>query len=389
MKHTSLYLGITLLTLTTSALAVNSTSVAIDSPQVIVQTTYPANNQGWVDRTNSPVYISMDSVNSLNENISSIQPTFNWSTVPDSGTVDYLSSDSCLGYLGPIGPYGPLGTLGPLWGGTADLEKFAWNTYAFLFGNSETFNDFLKSLNYKGDLSSSGPLGSTGPLATNIYYSGSAFLSNDFNVQLRGMGLFTALGPLGPLGALGPLGPLGPLNLSNFATKVDTNGNYYSGSSIIRQVTVPYDTSGNTRTYPLYEKYDSDYAQNMTDNDTSFCVNGTGTDDKFAFTSNQNQLVTVVVIPSVQYASYKLTIENSAGKILASSDSSSDAWVSGEGYINFIQMAVPAGTSLIAHVSYEGSIGLSSYYLYVTGSTQYTNMTNISGKMILPLTINP
>jgi len=203
-------------------------------------------------------YTSVNTITTVD--LSTICPFLNATKVPGHTPQEYLQPQSCLGYSGPLGPEGPLGTLGP-------IGNKLWNA-------STTDFDY-GGLIFGGSLDKDGPLGYKGAVSTQQYYGlknpGKAlFESNDFAVQLRGLGLWSALGTIGPLGPLGVLGPLGPLG--NFMA--DLNGNYWLNGNIVTNVTIDYDgTNTNNRTYPLYEVYSDTYVQNKV-LDTSFMVQG-------------------------------------------------------------------------------------------------------------------
>lgn len=315
-------------------------------------------------------YVSASSVAELNRDLSSISPEI---AHPD-WLKDYLYSWSCLGYYGPIGPYGPLGMLGP-------VGSNIWNPSVYISGIGDWSYWSETLTNLGGPLSEDGPLGPTGPLNENAYFHVLPAI-NDFGKHLQAGGLFTVLGPVGPLGALGPLGPLGPIGAHGYLA--DSNGNYVSNGVIYRTVGVPYNDT--IRTYELFEKYTESHAKSMTDNDTSFMVEGEiyplSENDTYTFTSNESQFVTILVTPEKEYDDFDLEILDSNDNVIATSNRAD--------YIDWVQIQVPAGTTLKARVTLHstGHFLSKTYRLFVVGSTQYINTTDISGNHVKTTTIN-
>lgn len=314
----------------------------------------------------SDFYISATSVEDMNGSLASVYP----SVQTPSNADDYLDDDSCLGFYGPIGPYGPLGILGP-------VGDNSWNASYWIsaYGDWSDWSDEIE-----GPLSESGPLGPNGPLSYDAYWTDLPAI-NDFSKQLQGGGVWSVLGPVGPLGALGPLGPLGPIGGHGYAT--DSNGRYVSGGTEMRTVSVPY--NGTTRTYELFEKYSESYAENKSDNDTSFMAEGYiawpyWETDSYTFTSNEDQFVTIVLVPEYQLDDFDIVVKDSNGNQIAYSNTFE--------YIDWIQIeGVAANTELTVEVELAGSWHYASkdYRLIVTGSTQYINSTDITGDHQVPM----
>lgn len=339
--------------------------------------TMDAQTRTWEDDYTSSglKLVSASSIIALDGDISGVTPTIDPSKVPGLTPEEYLDNDSCLGYYGPIGPYGPLGTLGP-------IGDDAWDLGYWISGTG-TWGDHEDDIT--GPLGPDGPLGETGPVAYDQYFGladpgMTLFATNDFAVHTRAFGLWSVLGPIGPLGALGPLGPLGPVGSHGCDT--DTNGSYICGGTLERNITTWYDQAQTTqRTYGLYEHYTESYAKSMTDNDTSFMVSGeisiSSETDVYEFTSAQNQVVTILLVPEKQLDDFDLEIVDQNDNVIATSNAYT--------YIDWIQLKVPAGTKLKARVWLAGSYHWlsSTYRLFVTGSTQYINKTNVAGSHVL------
>ena len=278
----------------------------------------------------------------------------------------YLDQTSALGYLGPIGPYGPLGTLGP-------LGSNSWNPSYWIsgFGNWDQFSQQVTGLG--GPLSESGPLGSNGPLTTTQYYQNMPCLG-DFDAQMLAGGLFSVLGPIGPLGPLGPLGATG------YST--DSHGQFLDSSGTVqRTIDVPYDGSGTTRTFELFEIYTQSFAHSFKQLDTSFGVYATystKTTSTFTFTSAVAQAVTILVTPNYQLDAYSLTVKDGSGNtITTTSQTTFPPWV---------QIRVAAGAQLSVTVvnTYHGHLLGMDYRLWVVGSTNQFQDTDITGPQIIP-----
>ena len=155
-------------------------------------------------------------------------------------------------------------------------------------------------------------------------------------------------------------------------------GRYVQDGQVVRTITVPYDGSA-TRSFGLVEDYAADFAATMKDNDTSFMVHGELDGDQasvsFPFKSKETQFVTVTVVPVNQLDYFTLTVKNASGKVIAISDSHDN--------VNWIQVAVPAGTKLTAEVTLDSGgfhPGITNQYrLSVVGSTKHINASNIVG----------
>jgi len=225
--------------------------------------------------------------------------------------------------------------------------------------------------------SASAPLSSAGPLAA---YPKLLSL-NDFGKHLQAFGLFTPLGPIGPLGPLGIVGPLGPMGIHGF--KPDSDGNYLSGSSIVRTVKYPYSPNVNME-WELVEYYTSATAANAVKaQDSSFMVESTiavgfgfiQTPDIISFTSNFAQYVTIVLTPENLLDAFFIELRDSNGKLIASSTETF--------YINWIQITAAAGASYTVSVRLGASTRASpfgfTYRLHVTGSSRLVTTTSVTG----------
>eukprot|EP01129_Flabellula_baltica_P017674 TRINITY_DN9878_c0_g1_i1.p1 TRINITY_DN9878_c0_g1~~TRINITY_DN9878_c0_g1_i1.p1 ORF type:complete len:366 (+),score=49.90 TRINITY_DN9878_c0_g1_i1:37-1098(+) len=322
-------------------------------------------NRGWEETYQVPhlYFTSASHVERLDGNTTSIRPRFSDKKVPGGSGAFYLIQSGPLGYAGPLGPYGPLGMLGP-------LNNAQWSSWSDMLGD---WSDWTKSHN--SVLGANGPLGESGPIS-DIYYNGELFMSNDFAVQLRAMGLWAPLGPLGPLGALGILGPLGVNGAHGY--RKNANGEYIDKSnSVVRSVDVWFDADHTIqRTYDLYEMYQEDFAKKQHDLDTSFMVRGEIESydevDQYVITSKHNQIVTLTLVPDYQLDNFDMELHDIRGLVTASNSVS---------LIDWIQIKVPENSKLAIKVtcSHSGHPLRSTYRLFVTGSSQYINMTNIHG----------
>jgi hypothetical protein len=237
------------------------------------------------------------SASSVRSNFASIRPS---STAGEPW--QYIRTMSALGHYGPLGEYGPLGALGPLGNGAWSPEHYV--SGGFSWANwSESLGDG------GGPLSADGPLGSNGPLGQGFDIEDPSVSA--FEAHLWPGGVFAALGPVGPLGPLGPLGALGPIGAHGY--RRESTGEYVPRSgeqchdapegaeeAPCRLIDVPWDDS-EVRTYELVERYTESHAASMSDNDTSFMVDGEiadgEPDDRFEFTSRDAQWVTIVLTP--------------------------------------------------------------------------------------------
>lgn len=275
-----------------------------------------------------------------------------------------------LGNLGPLGPNGALGTSGPV--GNSDSNPSHWIT------GSVGWDSWASLMNaWGGPLSSLGPLGENGPL--NKATAASTVAS------LKIGGDEAALGPSGPLGALGPLGPLGPVGAHGY--KADANGVFHDSSGkVMRNIKVDWNLD-RSNTEELVEDYTEAQAKKMKDNDTSFMVDGKigakGESDDFHFTSRTNQYVTVLVLPTEgqahgarstgnsatdlgkQLDDFQLSITDDSGKQIGASRLQDGP--------NWVQLKVPKGAQLNAHVTLNGDAhGAAPYRLVVVGTGDHT-----------------
>ena len=106
----------------------------------------------------------------------------------------------------------------------------------------------------------------------------------------------------------------------------------------------------------------------------------------FLFTSAENQFVTVVVVPVSAQSDFDLALLDEHGKPVLSSSLIT--------LVDWIQIKVSAGTRLRAKVTIKSALlpfapGAGDYRLFVTGSTQYLNKSNISGPQVIPLPRRP
>jgi hypothetical protein len=286
-------------------------------------------------------------------------------SVEDQGVIGSGGTSSplsALGSYGPLGAYGPLGELGP-------VGDNVWNPSTWIDAANNSWGSSWDGRADGGPLTEAGPLGSHGPLG-DAYIDGALFENNEAAQQLRGLGQAAVLGPLGPLGPLGALGPLGPVGAHGFGT--DENGSYIDrDGKVQRTIDVFYnDDKTEVRSYELFEKYSEEAAKAMTDNDTSFMVEGgiayegrgKYETDEFEFTSNSDQLVTVCVVPEKSLDDFDLEIVDDKGNVLAKSDS--------DDLMDWTQLQVKKGTKLKARVKLKdsGHWFSKTYRLYVVGS---------------------
>lgn len=317
----------------------------------------------WGDNysTSKIQYITASTIESLNSNVSSVHPAI------ESSLIAYLGVNSSLGYLGPISQLGPLGPLGPI--GTN-----LWNPSAWISG-AYSWNSYFSTIN--GPLSTSGPLGQNGPYTSDNYYQGDVFSSNQFAANTRAFGLWSILGPIGPLGAVGALGPLGPIGATGLVRNPLT-GEFVNGSgSVIRSLNVPYSANSN-RSFDVYENYTQSFAAQMTNNDTSFMVEGSlgfNASNSYTINSSQDQIVTVLAVPDTTVTSdiIYVGVYTTAGKLIALSNSNS--------YINYVEFTAPKGSYVVKITKNPYSLS-PLYRLYVTGSYSYLNQYYIQGNYI-------
>ncbi len=358
-----------ILMIATTLLSVNCSKNLNQEPgkKQIIETT-----KSWENNytTGNLTYTTMKEVYNLSYDVSSILPSIDDSKIPYGDADDYLGNDGPLGYYGPLGPYGPLATLGPIGDNT-------WNASYWM--SAWAYDDVT------GPLGPNGPLGEDGPVAGNQYYGIedpglTLFQTNDFAVHSRALGVWAPVGPIGPLGALGALGPLGPVGAHGYSD--NTNGEYVDSNNVVkRNVTMWFDAAQTTqRTYELYEVYPEAFAEAKTDNDTSFMAEGHSSsysdEDIYEFTSATHQVVTITLVPEKQLDDFDLVIRDENGNLVAYSDTTT--------FIDWVQLKVPSGTKLKAYVKcyYSGHTLASTYRLYVNGSTNYINKTEITGDHI-------
>lgn len=206
------------------------------------------------------LYISTSSIESLDGDLKGVDI--------DVDKVPVMSPERYLGHRSVLGPSGPLGAKGPL-GELGAIGDHVWNPSRWF--PPELVDTEMSQI--RGPLSELGPLGEKGPVS-DIYYNAELFAKNDFARHLRGLGLWSVLGPIGPLGALGVLGPLGPVGAHGYAR--DEMGNYIDTSGERkRSIDVWYDQEKTVKKrFDLYEVYTESHARSMKNNDTSFMVEG-------------------------------------------------------------------------------------------------------------------
>ena len=314
-------------------------------------------------------YTSSVRVMKLSGDTRTVRPAVSDARIPGGSAAFYLSSISALGHYGPLSAYGPLGTLGP-------VGSNRWNPSYWI----SAVGDWAEWSADFDVLGPDGPLGQGGPVSAAQYYGeadpGRAlFASNDFAVQLRGLGLWSVLGPIGPLGALGPLGPLGPVGAHGFERNAD--GDYTRDGQVVREIEVDFDGAGDRRTWPLFEYYpDADTVLDGPTQDTSFMTRGVLNSrtraDVYRVRSAVDQLVTILVVPEKELDDFDIAVETPGARIVANT---------GYATMDWIQLEAPAGTELqIAIRQYwSGHYLSSSYRLIVVGSGAALGATNISG----------
>jgi hypothetical protein len=114
------------------------------------------------------------------------------------------------------------------------------------------------------------------------------------------------------------------------------------------------------RTYDLVEEYQPDYARALTDNDCSWMTHSAGLvlmgdTEQYAFTSTEEQYVTILVVPQYQLDDFDLQVTIDGAQVIASANP-------GSSFVDWIQVKVRAGARLVARTSPypEPSIFLSS-----------------------------
>lgn len=312
-------------------------------------------NDNWQDDYSSIKYVTASSIEQLGYNVESITPKVNLSNKL------YLHQDGPLSKYGPIGAEGPLGRNGAI----QNLKPFNPSTYPY-------FTDYFKS--FYGPLSEIGPLGFLGPYTEKSYYKGELFEQNNFAAHVRSLGLWGVLGTIGPFGPVGALGALGPVGVHGYDR--DKQGNYIDkDGNIVTEIEVAFDNESK-RKFDLYELYEAEYSSDKKDLDPSFVTLGSLKDkysDDYMIHNDENQIITILVVPNYIYDHFNIELYSSNGKLIAKSDSHK--------YINFIQFLAPEDTDYTIKIT--SSDRSDKYALYVTGSTKYLNKYNISGDHII------
>jgi len=178
---------------------------------------------------------------------------------------------------------------------------------------------------------------------------------------------------------LGPLGPLGPIGAHGYHN--DSNGQYLDNSgNVVRTFDAPYDTSSK-RTWELYEYYTQKFAISFGQNDCSFLVEGIAGEygdngDTYSFTSYYDQYVTILLVPLKQLDDFDMEISINGNGLINSNTTL---------FIEWAQIRVPKNTKITAKVvlSSSGHMLQKDYRLYVTGSSQWFDATNIKGAHII------
>ena len=363
-------------------------------------------DDGKGDGSTTPAYVSATTVEDAGDALTDTTPAL----------APHLKPMGSLGHYGPIGEYGPLGVLGP-------VGDSSWSPSSWISGGTgwDAWSRLFTALD--GPLGPDGPLGSRGPLSS-TWWQGQGL--GDVGRQLGAGGATAALGPLGPLGALGPLGPLGPIGAHGFSR--NSRGEYVGDctgdgrTAVCRTIDVEW-SSGQTRTWPLFERYSEDVAKAQT-NDTSFMVEGglsrAGDTDRYAVTSADAQWVTVVAVPEHALHTYPQAMAILGAAIAAGltppalvpfapfypydhyasfDDLDVELDVDGIGTavsasgdgVDWIQARVPAGARIEIRVSLERAWAawwrpyLPRYRLFVVGSTKYLAGGGVSGPQLVRL----
>ena len=156
----------------------------------------------------------------------------------------------------------------------------------------------------------------------------------------------------GVAGALGPLGYTG--QVGGHGLKKDADGAFVDAEGAVQRTV---DVAG--KKFELFEFYDKDYAQSLANNDTSWMVRAKaeGGGDEFGFSSNSDQVVTLMVSPENIKDAFQIEVLDAAGKVIAKSDS--------DNLVNWIQLPASAGDNLKVRVQQRPFTGkntlLSSY----------------------------
>jgi hypothetical protein len=119
------------------------------------------------------------------------------------------------------------------------------------------------------------------------------------------------------------------------------------------------------RTYDLVEEYQPDYARALTDNDCSWMTHSAGLilisdTEQYAFTSAEEQYVTILVVPQYQLDDFDLQVTIDGAQVITSANP-------GSSFVDWIQVKVRAGARLVARTSpFPQSLAL--FFLIITTS---------------------
>ena len=285
---------------------------------------------------------------------------------------DYLTPTGPLSPLGPLGTNGILGSNGVL---VSSKPPSDW--FGLLFEQWHVEQLFISEIG--GHLNDGGPLGENSPGFPSQYYgdaepSKTIYKNNKFAPELRGFGIFSALGPIGPLGPLGLAGPLGPEGLHGF--KTNSNGEYVDGNgNVIRKVEVG--TGANRKTHSLFEVHSKDYALSTTLDSSVMIIGNHVGDDDFQFNSEYNEIVTLMVISESLNDTFNLELRTKENVEIAESNSKL--------YVNMIQFKAKQNQNYFVKVIVGSTVGRSNlmYRLTILGSSPYLNMRNNNGRNVI------
>ncbi|MBL6991522.1 MAG: hypothetical protein ISR65_17185 [Bacteriovoracaceae bacterium] len=267
-----------------------------------------------------------------------------------------------LGSFGVLGAYGPLGSLGP-YSNDSILKAFDWSS----------FSDYLTKKN--GPLSNYGPLGSKGPniLSTNEGYEMLESFNKTAANYLAMGGPLHILGPFGLLGVKGIMGPLGINGATGFKRDRRAGNFIDKAKQSVRTIKLEHlefdhEQLNSNKDFDLYELYESDFAQNMSGNDTSFGVISSiryYQEKSFEFNSKDEQLVSIAVVPEYQLDDFKLTltVENDGETTTIETDSKT--------LIDFVVIKVKKNTKITATIELAQSwhfLSNKKFRLFVGGS---------------------
>ncbi|MCC7382838.1 MAG: hypothetical protein IT384_13460 [Deltaproteobacteria bacterium] len=195
-----------------------------------------------------------------------------------------------LGKEGALGAVGPLSRLGAA--GDAPRNPGHWLSST----DWRAWSVLLTSIG--GPMSEAGALGGGGPLAERSREALRRLLPG-VTAQLDLGGVLEVIGPFGPLGPLFILGLLGQVGGHGF--RQNAEGEFVDPEGkIVRTTDVVH--LGERRTLELVEFYGEAFAEVFGANDTSWMVRGAiepsePNGDHFAFTSRDDQLVTLLLVP--------------------------------------------------------------------------------------------